>query len=109
MSTVRTNPAYAALAYRRTIIHNTIILLKREFVGLDTEPNKKMICEEVLAVDSEIPVEEIAQYVEELEREHHELTLELGKFEFTKKSQTNEPKFQQAQKKSSQGRQQKSG
>ena len=104
MKTTRTNPAYAALAYRRTIIHNAIILLKREFIGVDSDPNKKMLCEEVLTVDSEVPVEEVAQYVEELEQEHHSLTLELGKFEFTRKNQ-NESKQQQAQKKSHPGRQ----
>jgi hypothetical protein len=104
MATVKTNPAYAALAYRRTIIHSMIIFLKRDFVGLDAEPSKKLICEEVLAADSEVPVEEIAQYLEELEREHHNLTFELGKFEFTKKSQDNVPKQQQAQKKGHQGR-----
>lgn len=103
MATVRTNPAYAALAYRRTIVHNTLIFLKREFIGLDAEPQRKMICEEVLHADSEVPVEEIVQFVEELERQHHELTLELNKFEFTKKS-TNEPKFQQTHKKGNQGR-----
>ena len=104
MKTIRTNPAYAALAYRRTIIHNAIIMLKREFVGMDSDPNKKMLCEDVLAVDSEVPAEEIAQYVEELEQEHHSLTLELGKFEFTRKNQ-NEPKQQQAQKARHPGRQ----
>lgn len=107
MAMVRTNPAYAELAYRRTIIYQTIVLLKRDFVGLDSDPQKKMICEEVLNADSEVPVENIIQFVEELEREHHDLTLELNKFEFTKKSQSNEPKFQPAHKKGNQGRQQK--
>jgi hypothetical protein len=108
MATVRTNPAYAALAYRRTIIHNMIILLKREFVGLDAEPNRKMICEDVLHADSEVPAEEIIQYVEELEQEQHELTLELNKFEFTRKG-GDDAKFQQAKARGSNGRNQKGG
>jgi hypothetical protein len=103
MATVKTNPAYAALAYRRTIIHNTIIYLKREFVGLDSDPQRKMICEDVLHADSEVPAEEVLQFVEELEREHHAITLELGKFEFTRKND-DDPKFRQAQAKGNQGR-----
>ena len=85
MSAVRTNPAYAALAYRRTIIHQTITYLKREYVGVDEDPKQKLICEEVLAAEAEVPVEEVATYLQELEREKHELTLELGKFEFTRR------------------------
>lgn len=108
MAAVRTNPAYAALAYRRTIIHNAIILLKREFIGIDAEPNKRMICEDVLHADSEVPAEEIVQYVEELEAEQHSLTLELNKFEFTRKG-GNDPKLQQAQARGGINRQQKSG
>lgn len=94
MATIRTNPVYAALAYRRTIIHNLITFLKREYVGIDSDPPKKLICEEVLAVDSDTPVEEIVQYMEELEREHHELTIELSKFEFTKKGNYDIKHFQ---------------
>ncbi len=108
MGTVRTNPVYAALAYRRTVLQNTIIFLKREFVGLDAEPNKKMICEDVLHADSEVPVEEILQFVEELEQEQHTITLELSKFEFTRKG-ANDSKSQQAQAKGGNGRQQKGG
>lgn len=86
MSATRTNPAYAALAWRRTIIHQTITYLKREYVGVDEDPKQKMICEEVLAADSVVPIEEVANYLQELEREKHELTLELGKFEFTRRN-----------------------
>lgn len=106
MAPVRTNPVYAALAYRRTIIHNTIIMLKREFIGLDAEPNKKMICEDVLHSDSEVPSEEIIQFVEELEQQQHDLTLEMNKFEFTKKG-SHDPKLQQAQARGGNGRNQK--
>lgn len=92
MSSVRTNPAYASLAYRRTIIHQAITYLKREFVGVDEDPKQRMVCEEVLAVDAEVPIEEVASYLQELEREKHELTLELGKFEFTRRNQNDDQK-----------------
>lgn len=86
MSALRTNPAYASLAYRRTIVHQTITYLKREYVGLDEDPKQTLLCEEVLAADAQVPVEEVAQYLGELEQEKHRLTLELGKFEFTRRS-----------------------
>lgn len=105
MGALKTNPAYATLAYRRTIVHTMITYLKREYVGLDSDPKSKIICEEVLSVDREIPVEEIEQYVEELEREHHSLTLELGKFEFTRqdRERRHDHKQQPPQKKGHQG------
>lgn len=84
MRAVRTNPAYAELAYKRTIIHQTIVYLRREFVGLDEEPKQEMICEDVLASDAVVPIESIAQFVEDLEEEEHNLTLELNKFQFTR-------------------------
>lgn len=102
MST-RTNPAYKAIVYRRTIIHSVIISLKRDYLGVDSDPEKKMICEEVFSADSEIPTEEILGFVEELEREHHGLTLEMNKFEFTKKND-HDQKFQPAAKKGNQVR-----
>ena len=101
MSAIRTNPAYASLAYRRTIVHQAITYLRREFVGLDEDPKQKIICEEVLASEAVVPVEEVISYIEELEREHHALSLELGKFQFTRRNDEQEQQDQrgQAQKK----------
>lgn len=85
MKAARTNPAYAELAYKRTILHQTIIYLRREFVGLDEEPKQEMICEDVLASDAIVPIENIAQFIEDLQHQEHELTLELSKFQFTRR------------------------
>lgn len=106
MKSVRTNPAYAELAYRRTIIHQTIVYLRREFVGLDEEPKQEMICEEVLASDAAVPIENVAQFVEDLEQEEHALSLELSKFQFTRQddAKTTQVTQRTKQKKSSKNR-----
>ena len=82
----KTNPAYAAVAYRRTIVHSLITYLRRDYIGIDADPPQAMICEEVMASDAEVPLEEVTSYLEELEQEHHSLTLELNKFEFTRRN-----------------------
>jgi hypothetical protein len=87
---IKTNPQYAALAYRRTILHEVIMYLKRKYVGLDDDPKDQLICEEVLHVDRVIPPDEVDSYVSELEAEEEHLRLELNKYEFSRKN--NEPK-----------------
>jgi hypothetical protein len=84
--THKTNPQYAAIAYRRTLLHNVITYLKRNYVGLDSDPKDQLICEEVFHVDRVVPPEEIDEFIEELENEEESLRLELGRFEFTRKS-----------------------
>lgn len=82
----RTNPAYAYLAYRRTVLKNTISWLTSEYVGLDgISPRSTLICEEVFRDDSEIPPEEILSFVEELQEEEARVQLELNKFDFVRK------------------------
>lgn len=88
MSSVRTNPAYATLAYRKAAIKASITYLQREYIGVDADPKQQLICEEVMPVDAEVPIEDIAEYVEELEREHRDLELEMGKFTFQKREDT---------------------
>lgn len=89
-NTIKTNPQYAALAYRRTILHDVIMYLKRRYVGLDDDPKDQLICEEVFHMDRVIPPDEVDSYVLELEAEEEQLRLELNKYEFSRKD--NEPK-----------------
>jgi hypothetical protein len=86
MSTpIKTNPAFAALAYRKTVLTNTVAHLRREYIGLDTEPKSTMLCEDVFQVDSKVPIAEVGFVVEDLIEEIEELKLEMAKFEFTKR------------------------
>ena len=85
--TIRTNEAYAAIAYRRTILRDVITYLRRQYIGADGEPKAKLVCEEVFQVDSIVPPEEVGRVVEELIDEEAGLQLELGRFEFTRKDE----------------------
>jgi hypothetical protein len=87
-NTIKTNPAYAAIAYRRTIVREMITHLRRQYVGMDGEPKAQLICEEVFQVDAVVPPEEVNRVVEELVDEEAELNLELSRFEFTRKDES---------------------
>jgi len=83
---LKTNPAYAYLAYRKAILKSTINWLTSEYVGFDgVSPKGSLICEEVFRDDSEIPPEDIYSFVEELQEEESRLQLELNKFDFVRK------------------------
>lgn len=88
--TIKTNPAYAALAYEKTIVHDVIIYLKRNYIGIDGDPKNTLICEDVMQVDSVVPPEEVARYVEGLIDHEAHIELELGKFEFTRRDDEEE-------------------
>ena len=84
--TIRTNPAYAYLAYRRAVLRHTINWLRSEYVGQDgVSPKDKILCEDVFREDSEIPPEEIYQFVEELQEQEAQVQLEINRFDFVKK------------------------
>lgn len=85
--TIKTNEAYAAIAYKRTILREMITHLRRQYLGVDGEPKAQLICEEVFQVDSIVPQEEVNRVVEELVDEEAELQLQLGKFEFVRKDE----------------------
>jgi hypothetical protein len=81
---LRTNPAYAALAYRKTIIAFTKVHLRRKFLGDEVSgPREVLVCEEVFPIDSKIPPEAVQEYIETLSREESEIDVQLRKFELT--------------------------
>jgi hypothetical protein len=82
----KTNPAYAALAYRKAIVQYVAENIKAQFIGVTGEPPNRLMCEEVFPVDAEVPVEDIQQYYAELGEEENRLDLELNKFEFMRKT-----------------------
>jgi predicted mannosyl-3-phosphoglycerate phosphatase (HAD superfamily) len=82
---MKTNDAYAYLAYRKAIIQYTINHLMIDVLGVNgTEPKQKIFSDQVFRSDSEVPHDEIQQYVEELQEREAQLNLEMGKFEFKK-------------------------
>jgi len=97
-NTNRTNPAYAYLAYRRAIINHVTHLLVTDYVApTDGEANESIFSDDVFKTDSQVPISEVKQYLEELQIEDARLQLEMNKFEFRaadppedKKGQTDE-------------------
>ena len=104
---LRTNPAYAALAYRKTIIGFTKTQLRRKFLGDEVSgPRETLVCEEVFPVDSKIPPESVQEYIESLSREEADLDVQLRKFELTPRDLNAESKrAQNAKGTNPQGRQ----
>lgn len=86
---MKTNPAYAHLAYRKAIYTEAIMLLRRKYLADDAgDAPCKLICEEVMLGDSEVPQEEVHQFLNELETERAGLDLEMRKFEFVRKNES---------------------
>jgi hypothetical protein len=85
--TKQTNEAFAALAYRRSIIQEVMVYLTRKYIGSDgQDPKDHIVCEEVAHIDSAVPTEEIAEFVDELKDHEHELRLDMGKFELVRRT-----------------------
>lgn len=82
----RVNEAYSALAYRRAIIKETIMYLRREFLGDDDEPSRRVVCEDMPQSECEVPQREVESFMEELIEQEADLRLELSKFEFVRRS-----------------------
>jgi hypothetical protein len=88
MKSNSTNPAYAALAYRRAVLGEVVSLLSREYTEQNGVPAKGVIyAEEISRSDSEVPQEEIGRFMEELQQEEESLRLELAKFDFVRRDE----------------------
>jgi len=81
--TTRTNPAYAALAYRKAVVRALVNHLREDYMALSsTAPNKELYSDDVYKIDSLVPPEAIQGIVEELEQEEQCVKLEMAKFTF---------------------------
>jgi len=88
----RTNPAYAALAYRKAVLHSVVTFLDRQFLSPSgVAARETMFSDEVFQIDGEVPQLDISQYMEGLVTEMEIISLEMAKFEFTRKQKTDEP------------------
>jgi len=88
MSSKRTNPAYAYLAYRKAILDYTISHLSGDVIGADgLEPTVHIISEDVFREDEKVPPEDVYSFVEELEEMRAHLVVEMGRFEFVRKEE----------------------
>lgn len=92
--TVKTNPVYASIAYRKAIVTATIALVRRQFCIDDSgKARAALVCEEVFHVDAQVPEEEFLNFLNELEDERAKLDLQLRRF--TLVEQKNESKGQE--------------
>lgn len=87
---MKTNPEYAALAYRKAILTETVTMLRRHYVSDDMghPPQRTLQSGEVLRDDSEVPQEHFYQFITELETKAAEVDLEMRSFEFKRKNVT---------------------
>lgn len=83
---LKTNPIYAVIAYRKAILQEAISLVQRQFIGAGgAEPRDHIVCEDVFSIDSQVPVEEIQQFVHDLQAQKLQLELEMNEFDFGRK------------------------
>lgn len=98
MTPLKTNPAYAHLAYRKAITLRVASFLHRQFLGDErTTAVEVLTSDEVFPADAVVPLEEIQKYIESLMEEEASLTLQLGRFALTEEVR-NEPQATQSSK-----------
>jgi hypothetical protein len=88
---LKTNPAYAHIAYQKAMTKETIAFLETRYLGVDGSTPKPAFCEDVFQSDAEIPQEEILHFVRRLQQQEADLGLELQKFEFTRRPENEQP------------------
>lgn len=90
MPIIKTNPAFAHLAYRRAIIVQLVQDLRDSYMQLSTAaPKRTIVCDDVFREESTVPQEELADVMHAMEVEAANLKLELAKFTFTRKKEEN--------------------
>lgn len=98
MTPLKTNPAYAHLAYRKAITRRLSVYLHRSFLGDELgDPQEIIMSDEVFPIDQQVPVEEVQRYIEGLNEQVAELDLELGKFSLTRNILNDESQRAQGQ------------
>jgi len=96
---MKTNPAYASLAYRKAIVQFVSSSIKTRLLGLTGEPTERLLCDDVFPVDAEVPAEELVDFIGELNEEEARLDLEMNKFEFTRRANATPEQRQHSKKK----------
>ena len=85
---MRTNPAYTKLAYDKAIVAELLDVLRTYYTpAYGGEPSRKIVSEDVLRDDSEVPQDAIEDYIGELEQREAELELELNRFECVRRDE----------------------
>lgn len=83
---VKTNHVYAALAYKKAVLQETIALLKRQYMGAGgADPQQQITCEDVFSIDSIVPPEVVQEFVQDLMDQKHQVELEMNQYEFNRK------------------------
>jgi len=86
------NPAFLKLARRRGIIQDQISKLVKECTAaFGLSAVRAIVIEDVPRSVSEIPQEDIQEYINDLQQEEERLRLEMLKFEFVRKEDVQQP------------------
>lgn len=75
---------FTELAYRKAII----LAMQRfllEFISAEVSAQQTLKCEDVFAVDQDVPEEAFHAFLEELREAEEEMKRKMGQFEFRKK------------------------
>jgi hypothetical protein len=86
----KTNPEYAQLAYRRTILVDVIKQIQRAYLPNDAmpEPQRKLLCDAVFGSDAEVPAEAFQAFLAELHTQAETISVEMTDFNFTRNTRS---------------------
>lgn len=88
---MRTNPEYAALAYRKAVLQDVIIYLQRQYLGVGgLDPKGQLYTEDLFKTDCEVPEDHVNEVVIDLMLQKQRVQLEMDQFIFGKKPKKEE-------------------
>lgn len=97
----KTNPEYAAMAYRKALLRTCVVHLTKFTGAMGEDPSGKIISEDVIREDSEVPEEDIVDFITDMQQEADTLRLEMARYELVKREETNGESKQRTQRKTS--------
>ena len=75
------------MAYRKALLGECIAHLTGYTPAMGERPKGKIVSEDIIREDSEVPQEEVQEFILELQQEAESLRLEMKKFDFVKREQ----------------------
>ena len=96
---MKTNPAYAELAYKKALLGEAIDHFGRFTEALGLPARGEVHSEDLIRSDSKVPENVVNSFIVDLRQQRETVMLEMARFDFVKR-ESNDQEQQQTQRKS---------
>lgn len=103
--TIKSNPEYTKLAYKKTILQDFVCYLTNNFTAAyGGEPPKRLHCEDVFQDEAVVPEQFISEFIADQNKVIHRLDDEITLFNFEKRKRHDEEQHEASAQPSPQGK-----